>query len=80
MPLLELQGQAGFGGRRVDDVPHLRNAVRGEASLARVFAHHLFVGRDVDAVDLVVGDVALQPLNLGPEVAQHRAGLLRDGL
>ncbi len=30
-----------------------------------VFADEFFVGRDIDAVDLVGGDVAVEPLDLG---------------
>ena len=45
-----------------------------------MLAHHLLVGSDVDAVDFVIGDVALQPLDLWAELVQHRAGFLRDGL
>ncbi len=39
-----------------------------------------FVGSNMDAVNFVVGDVALHPLNLGTEIAQHAARLLRDAL
>ena len=42
--------------------------------LRRVFTHRVFVGRDVDAVDFVVGDVAFQPLDLRPHLFKHPAG------
>src|SRR5205823_4293207 len=52
----------------------------GEAALLRVLAHHLLVRRHVDAVDLVAGHVALDPLDLRPEALQDAARLLRDRL
>src|SRR5580704_6888955 len=70
----------GFGGGGVDDAANLGDAVGGEAALAGVLADHLFVGRDVDAVDFVVGDVAMKPLDLGTEIAQDGAGFFSDGL
>jgi hypothetical protein len=39
-----------------------------------------FVGRDVDAVNFVVGDVALDPLNLRAHSLQDTARLLRNCL
>jgi hypothetical protein len=41
--------------------------------------HHLLVRCDVDAVDPVVRDVAVDPLDARPEMLQHAAGFLRDG-
>src|SRR4029453_14610604 len=63
----------------VDHRAHTRDAIRREAADSRVLANHLFVIGDVDAVDLVVGDVAFHPLDLRPESAEHAAGLLGDG-
>src|SRR4051794_40570644 len=65
---------------RVDDRPDPRDAVGGEPALPGVLAHRLLVRREVHAVDLVVGDVALDPLDLRPHPPQDAAGLLRDGL
>ena len=45
-----------------------------------MLAHHLFIGRDVDAVNLVLGHEAFHPLNLWSHVLEDAAGLLRDGL
>jgi hypothetical protein len=56
------------------------DGVGGEAALGGVVADGLFVGGDVDAVDLVLGDVALDPLNFGAHVAEDAAGLLRNCL
>lgn len=38
------------------------------------------VGSDVNAVDFVLGHVAVNPLNLGAELVEDTAGCLRDGL
>jgi hypothetical protein len=35
--------------------------------------HHLLVGSDIDAVDLVVGDITLHPLDLGSQTLEHAA-------
>lgn len=43
-------------------------------------ADGLFVGGDVNAVDFVLGDLALDPLDAGAHVAEDTARLLRDGL
>ncbi len=45
-----------------------RNFVGRESALPRVFKNHIFVGRDVDAIDLVLGYVAVHPLDFGPEI------------
>src|SRR5215207_5654863 len=69
-----------FRRRRVDHAPDLGDAVGGEAAALRVLADGRLVRGDVDAVDLVARDVALDPLNLRPHLLQHAARLLRDGL
>ena len=43
--------------------------VRGEAAFEGVTADDLFVGCDVDAVDLVGGDEGGEPLHFGVEAA-----------
>jgi len=57
-----------LGCRRIDDPENLPYAVGGKAPQLRVFANHFLVWRDVNAVDLVLGYVALQPLDLGPKI------------
>src|SRR5271165_5739114 len=69
-----------FGGCGIDDRGDLGDAIRGEAALGGVFADQGLVGCDVDAVDFVLGHVAVDPLNLGTEFAQDAAGGLGDGL
>src|SRR5579884_1554321 len=67
-----------FCCRRIDDSAHFGNAVGRKSSLPGMLPDHLGIRSDVDAVDFVIGDVALHPLNLRTEVAQHGAGLLRN--
>ena len=55
-----------FGCRGVDHLSDFRNPIGREAALLRVFTHHLFIRRDIDAVDLILGDITLDPLNLRP--------------
>jgi len=70
----------GLGCSRIDHGFDLQDAVRREAALSRVLTYGLFVRRDVDAVDLVGSDIAVYPLDPGPQVAKHTAGSLRDRL
>ena len=41
--------------------------------------HYLLVRRNVDAINLVLDYVAVQPLDLRSELVQNSAGLLLDG-
>ena len=65
-----------FRGNRVDDGTHFGNSIRGKTALLRVDPNHLFVGRNVNAINLIVRHVTFNPLNLRPEIAQHRARFL----
>src|SRR5690349_14506227 len=58
----------------------LRHLVARKASAARMLADHIFVRCPVDAVELVVGDVAVDPLDLGPELPEDVAGCLGSHL
>jgi len=53
--------------------------VGGEASLEGVAADDLFVGRDVDAEDLVGGDEGGEPLDFGVDSSEGAAGAFGDG-
>jgi hypothetical protein len=50
-----------------------------KAAAFGMLADHLLARGAVDAVDLVVGHIAVDPLNLRAEVAQHRTGGLGRG-
>jgi hypothetical protein len=68
-----------FGGGGVDDGFDGGDGVGGEACVCGVFADEVFAGCDVDADDLVRGDVGVDPLDLGTEVSEDRAGVLGGG-
>src|SRR6516225_8028916 len=69
-----------LGCRRVDYRAHARDAVSRKAAQLCMRAHCGFVWRDIDAIDFVVGDETLKPLDLRPHVLQDTTGLLRDRL
>src|ERR1700704_4984167 len=59
-------GSASLGGHRADHPGHLHDGVGGESAFAGVLLYRFLVGGVVDAVDLVAGDVALDPLHILP--------------
>ena len=61
-------GVGWFGGGGIDEGCDLMDCVDGEPAAASVFADHVGAGGVVDAEDLVVGHVAVDPLHVGPEV------------
>ncbi len=63
----------GFGSGGIDDAADLGDLVGGEAALLGVLSDHLLVGSDVDAVNLVVHDVAVEPLDLRAHTAEDTA-------
>jgi hypothetical protein len=65
--------RSGVGVVAIDDGVDLGDYVGGEAALEGVAADDLFVGRDVDAVDLVGGDEGGEPLNFGIDAAEGAA-------
>src|SRR5260370_27275631 len=67
-------------GGRTDARRDGGDSIGRNPSLAGVFAHHLFIRRDVDAVDLVVSDETFKPLHLWTKLLENSARLLRDGL
>src|SRR3989442_12421566 len=69
-----------FRGGGIDDRLHFRDAIGRKAALRRVLAYGLLVGCDVNTIDLVVGHVAMQPLNLRTQLLKHPARCLGDSL
>src|SRR6266481_3896672 len=69
-----------LSSRWINDRLNLRNPVRRKAALLCVLANHFLVGRDVDAVKFVAGDIALLPLNLRTHLLQNSARCLRRRL
>ena len=62
-----------LGGGRVDDRFDFGNSVGREAALLRVFTDQLLVRRDIDTINLVAGDVTLDPLDFRAELIQNSA-------
>src|SRR5687768_2588855 len=69
-----------FRGGRVDHRLDLDDLVGREASALRMLADDVFARRAINAVDLVFGDIAVDPLDLRPELAQDLARGLRGHL
>jgi len=65
--------RSGVGVVGIDDGVDLGDYVGGKAALEGVATDDLFVGRDVDAVDLVGGDERGQPLNFGIDASEGAA-------
>ena len=64
----------------VNDRENFGNAVCGESALARVPTHKLLTRCVVNAIDFVLGNVAVNPLDGGPQVSQNTTGFLRHSL
>ena len=75
--LLPENSLAGCG---IDDGADLGNGVCREPSLLGVLANCSLVRGDVDAVNLVVCDITLEPLDAWSHGLDHAAGFLRDGV
>ena len=56
---------------RVDKSAYGRNTIGWYTCEAGVFTDAVFVRRQINAVDLVLGDVAVEPLNLRPHCFQR---------
>src|SRR5262249_32587476 len=67
--------RSGFPVQGVDEAPDGRDPIRRDPDLLRVLADRLFVRTEVDAVDLVSGHVAVEPLDLGAHPSQDLDGL-----
>src|SRR5229473_7729788 len=50
-----------------------------EPTETSMLKHQLLIRSDVDAIELVVGHIALNPLNLRSHLVQHIAGSHRQG-
>ena len=66
-----------LGGGGIDHRPHQGDAVAWKAAARRVLLDQVRAGRDVDAVELVGGHVAREPLDVRPQLAEDRPRLLR---
>jgi hypothetical protein len=57
----------------IDDLLDSGHVIRWKPTANRMLSNGFLVRSDIDAVDLVVGHTAVDPLNVWPELAQHRA-------
>src|SRR4051812_23224196 len=64
-------------GCRIDDLADFGDLACGKAAHLGVPSDNAFVGREINAENLVVGDIALDPLNVGPKLLQDAIGLGR---
>src|SRR5882672_6912949 len=69
-------GAVSLRRHRADYILDARDRVGREARSLCVLANDVFARRAIDAVDLVVSDVAVHPLDVGSELAQDGAGNL----
>ena len=60
-----------LGSCRLDNSLDSRNVIRRKSAETRVLLDHLLIRRDVDAIKLVVGHIALNPLNLRSQFIHH---------
>ena len=68
-----------FRGRRIDGSSNPRDAISGKSPLPGVHQHCLLIRRNINAIKLIVRDVALHPLH-SRHFAQHAARSLRQVL
>ena len=69
-----------LGCRRINLCGNSGDTIRRKASTLGVLQNQFFIRCDVNAVDLVVGHIAVDPLDLGTHLLEHAAGLLGDAL
>ncbi len=55
----------------IDYLLHRRDAVSRKAAALGVLANSLFIGSDVDAVDLIISHVTLDPLDFRAKLIEH---------
>ncbi|MDX6458083.1 MAG: hypothetical protein QOE55_1780 [Acidobacteriaceae bacterium] len=57
-------------GERVNETADCRDTVGWNTCAARVLPNAVFIRRQVNAIDFVLGDVTVEPLNLRPHSIQ----------
>src|SRR5438552_7070624 len=76
--MLMVSPLAHFGGRGIDDRANLAHGVDWNSAAPRVLANDVLVLGVVHAVDLVGGDIAVDPLHVGSQSLEHLVGLRGD--
>ena len=69
-----------LGCRRINLCGNSGDTIRRKASTLGVLQNQFFIRCDVNAVDLVVSHVAMDPLNVGSELIEGDAGPRRPGV
>ena len=69
-----------FGCSGVDYGADPGDEIGGEVALLGMLVDGGLIGCDVDAIDFVFSDIAMEPCDLGTEVAENSAGGLRESL
>src|SRR5690606_31474983 len=72
-------GRRAVGRGGVDDAVHRAHPRGGQVAAAGVGVDGFGGGGDVDAVDLVLGHITLDPLDLRPHFFEDAAGVGADG-
>jgi len=54
---------------RIDHLAHLGHPIQRKSSLLGMFLQHRFIRSDVQAVNPVVGNIGVQPLDFGTQLA-----------
>src|SRR5436190_6990557 len=62
----------------VNQTPDRCDSIDAQITSVAVLTDHRFIGSIVDAIDLIVSDEALDPLNLGSELSEHFKRLHRS--
>src|SRR3712207_5859884 len=62
-PVGSRQSNSAFCRRRVDYRLHLCHVIRRKSASPRVFVDHLLIWSDVNAIDLIIGNITFDPLN-----------------
>jgi hypothetical protein len=58
-------------GRRVNEAAHCRDPVGWDTCAPRMLPNAVFIRREVNAIDLILGHVTVEPLNLRPHSTQN---------
>src|SRR5579859_6303885 len=66
-------------GGRIDHLAHFGDLGRRKAADLRMLLDDRLVLGEIDAKRLIGRDIALDPLDIGPELAQHAVGFAGSG-
>jgi hypothetical protein len=70
--------QLGADFRWINQSPHRRHAISGQADPAGMLANHILVRCQIDALQLVFSHEAVKPLNLRTHIRERLQGTQRQ--